>query len=64
MEQAEQKIDELASSGKLDPALLLTMAKAYAGVKETDITQEEVKGEREGARVAPAFLSQGKPGLV
>ncbi|KAL4537879.1 hypothetical protein Ndes2526B_g04259 [Nannochloris sp. 'desiccata'] len=43
MEAAEAKIDELASSGKLDPALLLTMAKAYAGVKETDVTQEEVK---------------------
>ena len=43
MEQAERKIDELASSGKLDPALLLTMAKAYAGAKETDITREEVR---------------------
>jgi len=43
MESAEAKLDELAASGKLDPALLLTMAKAYAGVKETDITQEEVK---------------------
>lgn len=43
MEQAEQKIDDLAAAGKLDPALLLTMAKAYAGAKETDITQEEVK---------------------
>ena len=43
MEAAEAKIDELATSGKLDPALLLTMAKAYAGVKETDATQEEVK---------------------
>jgi hypothetical protein len=43
MEAAEAKLDELAASGKLDPALLLTMAKAYAGVKETDVTQEEVK---------------------
>ena len=43
MEAAEAKLDELAASGRLDPALLLTMAKAYAGVKETDITQEEVK---------------------
>ena len=43
MEQAEAKLDELAATGKLDPALLLTMAKAYSGVKETDITKEEVK---------------------
>ena len=43
MVAAEAKLDELAASGKLDPALLLTMAKAYAGVKETDVTQEEVK---------------------
>ena len=43
LEAAEAKIDELAASGRLDPALLLTMAKAYAGVKETDITKEEVK---------------------
>lgn len=41
LEAAERKIDELAASGKLDPALLLTMAKAYAGAKETDITREE-----------------------
>lgn len=43
METAEAKLDSLAASGKLDPALLLTMAKAYSGVKETDITKEEVK---------------------
>ena len=43
MEMAEAKLDDLAASGKLDPALLLTMAKAYSGVKETDITKEEVK---------------------
>ncbi len=43
MESAEAKLDSLAASGKLDPALLLTMAKAYSGVKETDITKEEVK---------------------
>lgn len=42
LEAADKKIDELAASGKLDPALLLMMAKAYAGSKETDITQEEV----------------------
>ncbi|PRW50773.1 glutamine cyclotransferase [Chlorella sorokiniana] len=43
LEAADKKIDELAASGKLDPALLLMMAKAYAGSKETNITQEEVK---------------------
>lgn len=43
IEAAEATLDEYASSGKLDPALLLTMAKAYAGVKETDATKEEVK---------------------
>ncbi|PSC75274.1 cytochrome P450 [Micractinium conductrix] len=43
LEEADKKIDELAASGKLDPALLLMMAKAYAGSKETDITREEVK---------------------
>ena len=43
IEEADKKIDELAAGGKLSPALLLTMAKAYAGVKETDLTQEEVK---------------------
>lgn len=43
LEEADQKIDELAASGRLDPALLLMMAKAYAGTKDTDITKEEVK---------------------
>jgi hypothetical protein len=43
LEQADQKIDELAASGRLDPALLLMMAKAYAGSKETDATQEDVR---------------------
>jgi hypothetical protein len=43
MESAEAKLDELAATGKLDPALLLTMAKAYSSVKDTDITKEEVK---------------------
>ncbi|EFN56576.1 hypothetical protein CHLNCDRAFT_17713, partial [Chlorella variabilis] len=43
LEEADKRIDELAASGKLDPALLLMMAKAYAGSKETDATKEEVK---------------------
>jgi hypothetical protein len=40
---AEAKIDELAASGRLNPALLLTMAKAYASAKESNMTREEVK---------------------
>ncbi len=43
LEEADAKIDALAASGQLDPALLLTMAKAYSGVKDTDVTREEVK---------------------
>ena len=43
LEDADKRIDELASSGKLDPALMLTMAKAYAAAKDTDYTKEEVK---------------------
>lgn len=46
LEEADKKIDELAASGRLDPALLLMMAKAYAGSKETDYTREEVGGVR------------------
>eukprot|EP00887_Chlorella_sp_A99_P001218 scaffold14.g1218.t1 len=45
LEEAERRIDDLAASGRLDPALLLTMAKAYAGAKETDITREEARGD-------------------
>lgn len=43
LEEADGKIDDLAKTGRLDPALLLTMAKAYAAAKDTDKTQEEVK---------------------
>jgi hypothetical protein len=43
LEAADRRIDELADSGSLDPALLLTMAKAYAGARETDLTRTEVK---------------------
>lgn len=49
LEEADKRIDELAASGKLDPALLLMMAKAYAGSKETDATKEEVRGTGGGA---------------
>lgn len=43
LQEADTKIDELAASGQLDPALLLTMAKAYSAAKDTDVTREEVK---------------------
>lgn len=43
LEDANAMIDDMAASGSLDPALLLTMAKAYNGVKDTDKTKEEVK---------------------
>ena len=37
------RMDTLASQGKIDPAFLMTTAKAYAGVKQTDMVEEEVK---------------------
>ena len=43
IEEADRKIDGLAAEGRVTPALLLTMAKAYSSVKETDMTKEEVK---------------------
>ncbi|KAK9816359.1 hypothetical protein WJX74_002362 [Apatococcus lobatus] len=43
MEAADATIDKLASDGRLNPALLLTMAKAYSAARETDYTKEEVK---------------------
>lgn len=43
LEEADQKIDKMAAEGQIDPAFLLTMAKAYSGVKETDLAQEEVR---------------------
>ena len=46
LEEADQKIDAMAAEGKLDPAFLLTMAKAYSGVKETDLVQEEARPHR------------------
>lgn len=44
MEEADAKIDSLAASGRLDPALLLTLGRAYNGVKESEYTREEVRG--------------------
>ena len=43
MEAADATIDRLASEGRINPALLLTMAKAYSAAKETDKTKDEVK---------------------
>jgi hypothetical protein len=43
LEEAGKRIDKLASEGLVDPAFLLTMAKAYSGVKETDLAKDEVK---------------------
>ena len=43
VEEADKRIDELATSGRFTPALMLTMAKAYSAAKDTDYTREEVK---------------------
>jgi hypothetical protein len=43
LEAADAQIDTLAAQGRIDPAFLLTMAKAYVGVKESAYTKEEVK---------------------
>ena len=43
IQDMDAKIDELASTGKLDPALMLTAAKAYMSVKESPYVEEEVK---------------------
>ena len=39
----DAKIEGMAQSGALDPALLLTIAKAHTSIKDTDYTREEVK---------------------
>ena len=43
MEEADAKIEQLSKDGKLDPAMMLTMTKAYAAAKDTDYTKEQVK---------------------
>jgi len=43
LEAMNAKIDELASQNKLNPALMLTAAKAYMSVKESQYTSLEVK---------------------
>ena len=41
LEEADAAIDALAANDELDPATVMTFAKAYAGAKETDMTSEE-----------------------
>jgi hypothetical protein len=41
-ESAEKKIDEMASTGELDPALLLIISKAYSSTKHSSYTNTEV----------------------
>ena len=43
LEEMNTKIDEMQAQGKLDPALVLTAAKAYMSVKESPYVEEEVK---------------------
>lgn len=42
VEDAEMKIDQMAEQGRLDPAFLLTMAKAYAAAKDSSLTKPDV----------------------
>ena len=41
--EAEKRIDDLAAAGQLTPALMLTMAKAYAAAKESTYTRDDAK---------------------
>ena len=43
IEEADKRLDDLAAQGRLDPALLLMMAKAHAAAKESSYTKEETK---------------------
>ncbi|GMH32461.1 hypothetical protein BSKO_00295 [Bryopsis sp. KO-2023] len=43
LEEADRRMDELASSGGLDGAMMLTMATMYSAVKESPYTKDEVK---------------------
>ena len=42
-EAFDGRIDDLASRGKIDPAFLMLSAKAYSGVKQTDLVEDDVK---------------------
>lgn len=43
LEAAESRIDDLAASGRLDPAFMMTAAKAYAAASESPYTRDEAK---------------------
>lgn len=43
LEAAEQEIDSLLDVGGMDPALMMMMAKAWAGAKESSMMKEEAK---------------------
>ena len=43
LEEMNTKIDEMQAQGKMDPAMVLTAAKAYMSVKESPYVEEEVK---------------------
>ena len=43
LSDAEKQIDGLLETGNMDPALLMMMAKAWAGAKESNMMKEEAK---------------------
>ena len=43
LEDADAKMAELASSGKIDPAFLQITAKAYGAARDTNMTKDEAK---------------------
>ena len=43
LEEAEKKIDLLLADGAMDPAMMMVMAKARAGAKESTMMKEEAK---------------------
>lgn len=49
IEEATGKLDALANAGKLDPALMLTLGRAYNGVKESQFTRDEVRALPRGS---------------
>ena len=46
IEEGDELIDSMHKDGSLDPAFLLTMAKAYSGVKESEYTKDDTKEVR------------------
>lgn len=43
LQEADAKIDSLSASGKLDPATVLALARAYNGVNESQYVKDDVK---------------------